>query len=123
MRKIEYKSKICVLCNMKFKSQAHNAKYCEKCKKKANNPKSNRINISKDELHELYIIQNMSISQIATHFKCSNRTIYNRINEFNIPLKKNYNSYNYQLTDCLSLKTMALDNSNLSNLGNGQKPS
>jgi transposase len=48
----------------------------------------NMIKIPKEELERFYITEKKSIKEIAKHFKCHYRTIYNRLKKLNIPLEK-----------------------------------
>ena len=52
----------------------------------------NMIKIPKEELERLYLIEKKSIKEIAKHFKCHYRTIYNRLKKLNIPLEKRHPS-------------------------------
>ena len=45
----------------------------------------NMTKIPKDELIQLYKVEEKSIKQIAKHFKCSYRTVYRRLKRLNIP--------------------------------------
>ena len=44
----------------------------------------NKLIISEDELYNLYIIQNLSITEIGNIFNVSEATIYNRIKKYGI---------------------------------------
>ncbi len=48
----------------------------------------NRKNISKEVLYDLYIIQNKSIHEIAKILKCGSVTIWKRLKDLNISIKK-----------------------------------
>lgn len=82
------KVKVCKLCNNEFEPLVvgSRVKYCTSCKEKFYELK--KLEIPKDKLYELYITNDKSISFIAEYFNCSNRTIYSRIKEYNITLKR-----------------------------------
>lgn len=44
----------------------------------------NKINIDRNELIEFYVKQNNNYKDTAKHFNCSERTLFNRINEYDI---------------------------------------
>jgi len=46
-----------------------------------------KIKVSKDELKSLYFDKKLSIDQIAKKFCCSERTIFARLYEYNIPIR------------------------------------
>lgn len=46
-----------------------------------------RIKISKDKLKDLYLDKGLSVDQITKRFYCSERTIFARLYEYNIPIR------------------------------------
>lgn len=48
----------------------------------------NTISMPKEELERLYLVEEKSIKQIAKHFKCHYRTVYNRLKRFNVPIRQ-----------------------------------
>jgi transposase len=48
----------------------------------------NMVKMPKEELEKLYLEQNKTISQIAKHFNCHYRTVYNRLKRLNIPIRQ-----------------------------------
>ena len=48
----------------------------------------NMVKMPKEELEKLYIEQKKTISQIAKHFNCHYRTVYNRLKRLNISIRQ-----------------------------------
>ena len=44
--------------------------------------------IPKEELERLYCVEKKTIDEIAQHFQCHYRTVYNRLKRLDIPIRK-----------------------------------
>lgn len=56
---------------------------------KTNQQSHNRLNISRDELYDLYVNQELSSTDIAKIYNCSAKAIQNWLHRFNIPVRDN----------------------------------
>lgn len=54
--------------------------------------KNKKLNIDKEVLYNLYIIQKMTSNEIAELFKCTSKTIRNYLSKHNIPIRSNSES-------------------------------
>lgn len=79
--------KICVICSNSFSYNRERKTCSNECSAKLRKKERTKLNISKENLYEMYYNKSMTFTDITKELNCSRRVIYNYLEKFNIDLK------------------------------------